>query len=124
MRANLSHKKVLVVDDAPTVMQTLVLVLRAAGFHAGGEISAATALQTAELQRPDILLCDIQLGNANGLELSLDIRKLLPGCRIILMSGDTTSAKILADAHARGYDFEVLAKPTPPEELLALLGPA
>jgi DNA-binding NtrC family response regulator len=124
MRADLSHKKVLVVDDAPTVMQSLVLVLLGAGFHAAGEVSASAALQTAELHRPDILLCDIQLGDTNGVELSLDIAKLLPGCRIILMSGDTTSTKIVADAHACGHDFEVLAKPTPPEELLALMGPA
>jgi hypothetical protein len=45
-------------------------------------------------------------------------------CRIIRMSGDATSTKILAGAHERGYDFEVLPEPTPPEELLALLGPA
>jgi CheY-like chemotaxis protein len=105
-------------------MESLVLVLRTMGFHAEGEISASAALQTAELLRPDILLCDIQLDNRNGVELSLDIDTILPGCRIILMSGDTTSTRILAEAHEHGHDFEVLAKPIPPEELLALLGPA
>ena len=105
-------------------MQSLVLVLRSAGFHAAGEVSLARALQAAEAHRPDIVLCDIQLEDANGVELSLDILKLLPGCRIILMSGDTTSTKILADAHDRGHDFEVLAKPMLPQELLALLGKA
>jgi DNA-binding NtrC family response regulator len=103
-------------------LQTLVLVLRSAGFRAGGGVSAATALQTAELQCPDILLCDIRLGNANGVELSLDIHNLLPDCRIILMSGDTMPAKILANAHARGRDFEVLAKAMSPEELLRSVG--
>jgi DNA-binding response OmpR family regulator len=124
MRADLPHKKVLVVDDAPAVMQSLVRVLRGAGFHATGELGASAALRAAQANHPDILMCDIQLGKTNGVELSLDIAKLLPGCRIILMSGDTTSTKILADAHEHGHDFEVLAKPTHPEELLALLGPA
>ena len=124
MRADLPWKKVLVVDDAPSVMQSLVLVLRAAGFHAAGEVSAARALQAAEAHHPDIVLCDIQLEETNGVELSLDILKLLPACRIILMSGDTTSKKMLADAHDRGHDFEVLAKPMLPQELLALLGKA
>jgi DNA-binding NarL/FixJ family response regulator len=124
MRADLPHKKVLVVDDAPAVMQSLVLVLRLAGFDAAGEIGASAALHAAQAHHPDILLCDIQLGITNGVELSLDIATLLPGCRIILMSGDTTSAKILAEAHERGQDFEVLAKPMLPQELLALLGPA
>jgi CheY-like chemotaxis protein len=124
MRADIPHKKVLVVDDAPAVMRSLVLVLQGAGFHAAGEAGASAALQAAQERHPDILLCDIQLGKTNGVELSLEIAKLLPGCRIILMSGDTSATKILADAHERGYDFEVLAKPTRPEELLALLGPA
>jgi DNA-binding NtrC family response regulator len=121
MRANLRKKKVLVVDDAPSVMQSSVLVVQAAGFHAVGEVSAAGALKAAEAELPDILLCDIQLGDTNGVALSLEVLKLVPRCRIILISGDTTSTKILADAHERGYDFEVLAKPTPPQELLALL---
>ena len=121
MSADLSSKKILVVDDAPTVMQTLVLVLRAAGFHAAGEVSAFSALRTAESHHPDVLLCDIQLDGTTGVELSLDILKLLPSCRIILMSGDTTSTKILAEAHERGHDFEVLAKPMIPDELVALL---
>ena len=122
MRADVPKKKILVVDDVPSVTQSLVLVLRSAGFHAAGEVSAACALRAAAAHRPDILLCDIQLGTANGVELSLEILKLLPDCRIILISGDTTSTKILRDAHERGYDFEVVAKPTPPQELLALLG--
>jgi DNA-binding NtrC family response regulator len=122
MKTGLPPKKILVVDDAPAVMQSLVLVLRGAGFHAAGEVSASAALQAAQAHHPDILLCDIQLGNTNGVELSLDIAKWLPGCRIILMSGDTTSTKILADAHQRGYDFEVLPKPMLPQELLAVLG--
>ena len=122
MRAGLHKKKVLVVDDALSVMQSSVLVVQAAGFHATGEVSAAGALEAAEADHPDILLCDIQLGDTNGVALSLEVLKLVPGCRIILISGDTTSTKILADAHERGYDFEVLAKPTRPQELLALLG--
>jgi DNA-binding NtrC family response regulator len=121
MQADVPKKRILVVDDAPAVMQSMVLVLRTAGFQAAGEISAACALRVAAAHHPDILLCDVQLGEANGVELPLDIAKFLPGCRIILMSGDTTSAKILSDAHQRGYDFEVLAKPMLPEELLALL---
>jgi DNA-binding NtrC family response regulator len=122
MPADTPRKKILVIDDSPTVMQTLVLVLRSVGFHAAGEVSAANGLKTAKLQCPDILLCDIQLDSTTGVALALEILKSVPNCRVMLMSGDTSSTKTLADAHARGQDFEVLAKPTPTDELLALLG--
>ncbi|MGI9101765.1 MAG: response regulator [Terriglobales bacterium] len=119
-----AKKKILVVDDSLPIMQTLVLVLRSAGFHAAGESSAAKGLETAKSHQPDILLCDVQLDGTTGVALSMEIAKCLPTCRIILMSGDTTAGKILTEAHERGQDFEVLAKPIPVEELLAALGPA
>ncbi len=125
MGGHLLRKKILVVDDDPRVMQTFVLVLRAGGFDANGEVSASAALQSAELHHPDILLCDVLLrgiyGDQNGVDLSLAILRLLPRCRIVLMSGDTSATKV-ADARERGCNFEVLPKPTPPKELLALLG--
>ena len=78
-------------------------------------------MESARLQCPDILLCDVHLDGVTGVELSQQIVKLLPKCRIILISGDTSSTDIFANARASGYQFEVLPKPTMPGELLALL---
>ncbi len=126
MGGHLPGKRILVVDDDPSVMQTFVLVLRAGGFDASGEVNASAALQRAELHHPDILLCDVQLGNIpgsqSGVELALAVLNSLPRCRIVLMSGDTSATKVLADARERGCDFEVLPKPMPPKELLMVLG--
>lgn len=124
MNAPLPKKAIFVIDDSPAVTQSFVAVLRYAGFHATGEVSAARGLETARLQRPDILLCDVQLDGTRGVELSLELLKSLPECRVILISGDRNSPKILADARERGHDFEVLRKPIMPQELLALLGSA
>lgn len=117
-------KKILVVDDSQSVRETLVLVLRHAGFEAAGAAAPAAALEAARVQCPDILLCDVQLEGSNGVELSQQIAKSHPNCRIILISGDTSSTAILADARERGYTFEVLAKPTLPRELLEALNAA
>lgn len=124
MNALLPKKAILVIDDAPAVTQSFVAVLRYAGFHATGEVTAARGLETAKLQRPDILLCDVQLDGTTGVELCLELLKVLPECRVILISGDRNSPKVLAEARDRGHDFEVLSKPIMPQELLALLGPA
>ena len=54
----------------------------------------------------------------NGIELAIAIRRQFPGCHILLFSGQAETMEILEDAKQRGYDFELLAKPLHPEELL------
>jgi hypothetical protein len=51
----------------------------------------------------------------------LTIRAALPGCRILLMSGDSGSPDLLAQAERDGYRFEVLGKPFDPPMLFAML---
>ena len=46
---------------------------------------------------------------------------MLPDCRVILFSGQAASTTLVENARARGYVFEVLAKPINPETLLEKL---
>jgi DNA-binding response OmpR family regulator len=63
----------------------------------------------------------------NGIELALTVRRQFPDCHILLFSGQADTAEIMADAKRGGYDFELLAKPIHPEELVTrirdLIGP-
>jgi hypothetical protein len=47
--------------------------------------------------------------------------KVLPACRVILFSGQASTADLLDRAQAEGYTFEVIAKPIHPKELLRML---
>jgi len=44
---------------------------------------------------------------------------MLPKCKILLFSGQAATAALLDDARRRGHEFEVLAKPVHPTDLLA-----
>jgi len=59
--------------------------------------------------------------------LAIAVRQEFPTCQILLFSGQAATAVFLEDATRRGYDFEILAKPVHPEDLLArvrdLVGP-
>jgi hypothetical protein len=46
---------------------------------------------------------------------------LLPTIKILLFSGQAATADLLEKAHAEGYDFEILAKPVHPQDLLSKL---
>ncbi len=57
----------------------------------------------------------------NGLDLSLRLGMDHPACKVILFSGRVETSELLEAARAHGYDFEVLAKPVHPLELVQRL---
>lgn len=71
---------------------------------------------------PDILLADVILDGITGIEVAIRLGGVYPESRIILFSGQTSTADLLDEAaQQNGRHFEVLAKPVHPDELLTLL---
>jgi CheY-like chemotaxis protein len=58
----------------------------------------------------------------DGIEAAIRIRKLLPECRLLLMSGNLRTTELWQNARRLGHEFELLEKPIPPEGLLTHLG--
>ena len=112
---------ILIVDDEPSIANSLSLILEHHGYRS---IVARTGEQAVELARstpPYALVCDVILHEMNGIEAALQIRALCPECRIILMSGNANTAQLLEDAHSAGHQFEVMAKPFHPTQLIEKL---
>jgi DNA-binding response OmpR family regulator len=111
-------KTILIADDEPTVANTVRLILESAGYRT---IVAHDGEEAARLIReagPDAVLLDVILPRIDGVEVAIRACRIAPNCKIILFSGRPDAADLLADARARGYNFEILAKPTRPQELL------
>jgi hypothetical protein len=49
------------------------------------------------------------------------MRSLLPNIKVLLFSGQAAAADLLSQARLRGYEFELLAKPVHPKDLLKSL---
>ena len=113
--------KILIVEDEPVVLHTLQLILQQHGYDVREARDAAEALTIAPDFQPDTLLCDINLPDIDGIQLSLQLKHDLPHCRVVLLSGDISSSELLDEAKRKGYRFEVLAKPTDPQYLLRVL---
>ncbi len=113
--------KIIVVDDEPIIADTLVNILTGEGHEAVAMSNGKSAIQWAEMVRPDAVVTDVLMPGINGVETAKAIMKLLPNCRIILFSGQAASTDLLAKARAEGYSFEVLAKPINPEILVEKL---
>jgi CheY-like chemotaxis protein len=111
--------RVLVVDDERVIADTLAIILNQAGFDASAVYSGEDAVQSARLQPPDLVITDVVMPDLNGIEAAIVIRSFLPHCKILLFSGQAATADLRENARLRGYEFEILAKPVHPQDLLA-----
>ena len=113
MSESQAKPKVLVADDERVIADTLSIILNQAGFEATAVYSGEKAVETAKTLKPDMLISDVIMTDM--------IRGMLPNCKILLFSGQAATADLLDRARTQGHEFEILAKPVHPQDLLARL---
>jgi CheY-like chemotaxis protein len=113
---------VLVVDDERLIADTLVLVLNHHGYAATACYSGSEAIAVLSELNPDILISDVVMGEVSGVEVAIAAHRMLPNCKVLLISGNATTQNLLEEADLEGYKFNILAKPVHPVELMAQIG--
>jgi len=121
MTVKTAKPKVLVVDDERVIADTLAIILNQNGFDASAVYTGTAAVEHARSVKPDLIISDVIMPDVNGIEAAITIRKMLPGCKILLFSGQAATADLLESARAQGHEFEILAKPVHPQDPLAKL---
>lgn len=109
---------VLLVDDHPVVIEGLRKLLEVAGDIdvTGDANDAASAIKQAKLLKPDVILLDLRMPGATGIQTTRRLREQeFPGAIIVLTSyGDRAYVAQALEAGADGY----LLKSTPSDELI------
>ena len=121
MSETAAKPKVLVADDERVIADTLAIILNQSGFDATAVYSGEKAVETAKSLKPDMLISDVIMTDLNGIDAAIKIREMLPSCKILLFSGQAATADLLDRAQGQGHQFEILAKPVHPQDLLAKL---
>jgi two-component system, cell cycle sensor histidine kinase and response regulator CckA len=101
-----------VVDDRPAVLEIASRILRHSGYRllqAGSYVEALSLLSTHD---PDLLLTDRALAEMPEPTLADRARKLIPGIRVLYMSGSP------AGREPGGGPIQVIGKPFTAEDLL------
>jgi signal transduction histidine kinase len=118
----LREVRVLVVEDEADTRQVLKLTLEHAGAIVETAATVRDAVEAFERARPDVLLCDIDLGREDGYALLRTLRAL-PGRRVpaVALTG-YAKPQDHARALEAGFDLH-LAKPGPADlaEIVARL---
>ena len=113
--------RVLVADDEQVIANTLAIILNQAGFEAKAVYSGENAVETLDSFQPNMLISDVIMTGMTGIEAAIKVRAKLPNCKILLFSGQAATADLLEKARSEGHEFEILAKPVHPTDLLAKL---
>jgi len=112
--------RILIVDDQFFIVEYLRVWVETYGFEVCGVAkTAASAVEQALLQKPDVILMDVRLdGDRDGIDAALEICKSLK-TRVVYITGSSespTMARINED-----HPFAVLIKPIDPAELRSVL---
>jgi len=113
--------KILIVDDEPELRQLLKSLLE--GDYIVTEAESGAALQRCLFQdAPDVILLDLKLPDANGLDLLPQLKKTWPDTEVIVLTGEATFEAAVQATKRGAYHF--INKPFDSQALLVTLARA
>ena len=112
-----TRTKIVAVDDDPLNLEIMEEILK--DFSLVTACNGEEALETAERERPDLMLLDIMMPGMSGYEVCTRIREHpdLRHTKVILVSAKAMTSERLAGYEAGADDY--LTKPFDKDELLA-----
>jgi len=113
--------RVLICDDEPSLRTLLTIAL---DLESDLEVVASAAdgleaLELAERFRPDVILLDLVMPKMDGLQALAELRKALPGARVVVLSGlqESLMGETVRDLGAAAF----LEKGTDPSTIAATI---
>lgn len=107
VKDQIQKKRVIIVDDHPPMRKGLAQLINAeADLETCGEAgNIFEAIEVVQRLKPDIVIVDLVLKDANGLDLIKDLKKDLPDLSILVLSmqNESVYAERVLRAGARGY---------------------
>jgi DNA-binding NtrC family response regulator len=113
------RKKVLAIDDEPSMTEWLKMVLEQAGYEVRTALIGARGEEQFKTWRPDAVLTDMMLPDIDGIQLVRRFRDTNPQAEVIVISGQGNIPRAVEAVKAGAFTF--LQKPIDAEGILAML---
>jgi response regulator NasT len=109
--------RVLIAEDDADARATLVDLLGALGHMVVAEVgSGEDAVEYSRKLTPDVVLLDVHMPGASGIDAAREIATAIPGVAVVLFTGDP-SVTLTDDDVMQSSAIALLNKPTPPKAL-------
>ena len=113
------NHRVLIIDDERPVLMTLEALLKRHGYQVETAPTAAQGLKLLKSKSPTLVLLDLRLPDADGLEMLDRIKAELPDVQVIILTAHDSLHNAIESIKRGAYHF--ISKPYAPEELLSLV---
>ena len=112
----MSNEKVLVVEDEPSLIETLDYSLRRQGYEVIAAADGRKALEIARQQQPDLIVLDVMLPGLDGFEVCRILRQEM-NVPILMLTARTEEVDKVVGLEMGADDY--LTKPFSMRELMA-----
>ncbi|TDH56801.1 response regulator transcription factor [Mycobacterium eburneum] len=109
-------RRILVVDDEPTILSSVAARLRAEGFTVDTAVDGPSAVQAAQESPPDLVVLDVMLPGFDGLEVCRRVQANRP-VPVLMLTARTDETDLLVGLGVGADDY--LTKPFSMRELVA-----
>ena len=114
--------RILVVDDEASVLTSIEEMLEEQGYEVVTADGKETALAALKSQPPDLMLCDIQMPDCNGLDLFRTVKQSRPKMPVIIMTAFGTTETAIEATKLGAFDYRL--KPFDPDDMLVTVARA
>ncbi len=113
------NHRILIIDDERPILLTLEALLRRHAYQVDTAPTASQGLKLLKTKSPSLVLLDLQLPDAEGLQTLDSIKSDSPGMPVIILTAHDTLHNAIESIKRGAYHF--ISKPYAPEELLSLI---
>ncbi|MDE2027877.1 MAG: sigma-54-dependent Fis family transcriptional regulator [Candidatus Omnitrophica bacterium] len=119
MKERNHHYHILIVDDEPLIRKSLFEILKIQGFRAQMASSMQEAKELAQKNVFDIVITDLKLPDADGIELLRFIKRHSPQTEVIVITGYGTIESAVSAMKQHAFDY--VTKPINDDEIKLII---
>jgi DNA-binding NtrC family response regulator len=112
-------RRILIIDDERPILMTLEALLQRHGYQVDTAPTGSQGLKLLKTKCPALVLLDLQLPDAEGLEMLDRIKTELPEMPVIILTAHDSLHNAIESIKRGAYHF--ISKPYASEELLSLV---
>ena len=115
----MADKRVLVADDAEAIREMLGSLLVNMGYRIDLAIDGQAAIDLYKARPYDVLICDLQMPQVDGLTVLATVKEFDPDAQVIILTGHATLETAIEALRLGAYDYQF--KPMDNMEVFARL---
>ena len=96
--------KLLIIDDDDNLREGMVEVLELEGFECFEAATAKEGIEQALKEKPEAVICDIQLPDSSGFQIAQELRKKFKSIVLVMMTGRFLSSEEKTQGISLGAD--------------------